>query len=500
MSQKVLPRKNKILFIEPSLSAPKETLFPNHQIPLGFLYMAGVLEKNGFEVKILDCPLYYNIKSKVDENTIKFGLTPEKIREFILDFNPDIIGVSCSFTMFEKDSFEVIDLIKKINKKILVVVGGAHTSANPVFVLRNENIDLAVMGEGELTILEIAKKFRRNQDLTNIDGTALIVKNKIKINSSRKQIENLDELEPAWHLINFKDYFNHPDNSAAVIRSPSVNIITSRGCPGQCVFCSIHTVWGRKWRAMSAQKVVNQIEFLSKKYGVRHFRINDDNLTLDKKRILDICHEIIRRKLNIKWDTPSGVAFWTLDEKVLYAMKKSGYYRITFGIESGCKETIKYINKNIDLKRVGHLINYCHKIGLWVASFFIIGFPFEKRSEVEKTVKYIINSKINFPFLFVAQPYMGTKLYEDFKKLGLLEGGFEDVSSFIKTKYRTKYFSSDELNEIRKKTYIKFYLMRAVRYSNPQIFYKEFLSKIKSKEDLNYVRKIIQNLLTTFLY
>ncbi|MFA4952594.1 MAG: radical SAM protein [Candidatus Pacearchaeota archaeon] len=500
MQKDNLSKRKKILFIESPLSSSKEIQFPNHQIPLGFLYMAGVLEKNGFEVKVLDCPLYYNLKKYVDENTIRFGLYPEKIEEFIEDFNPDIIGVSCSFTMFEKDSFDVIDLIKKINKNILVVVGGAHTSANPEFVLRNKNIDLAVIGEGELTMLEIAQRFQNSKSLTNIDGTALMVNNKIKINRPRKQIEDLDELEPAWHLINFNDYFNHPDNSAVVIRSPSANIITSRGCPGQCVFCSIHTVWGRRWRAMSAKKVVNQIEFLSRKYGVKHFRINDDNLTLNKKRIIEICNEIIHRKLDIKWDTPSGVAFWTLDEEVLYAMKKAGYYRISFGIESGCKETIKYINKNIDLKKVNELINYCHKIGLWVASFFIIGFPFEKEKEVKDSINYIIKSKINFPFIFVAQPYMGTKLYEDFKNSGLLEKGFEDTSSFIKTKYRTKYFSSEELNEIRKYTYIKFYLMRVIRYSNPYLFYREFLSKIKSKEDIRYVGRIIKNLLTLFLY
>jgi magnesium-protoporphyrin IX monomethyl ester (oxidative) cyclase len=495
-----MSKKTKIMFIEPPLSVSKAIKSPNHQFPLGLLYMAGVLEKNGFNVKILDCPLNYEQRQEINKDTDKIGLNPSQIKQEIEKFRPDIIGVSCSFTMFESDSFEVINLIKKINKKILTVVGGAHTSANPEYVLRNKNIDLAVIGEGEYTILEIAKNKEKNKSLNNINGTALISKGKFKRNKPRQQIQNLDNLEPAWHLINFEQYFSHPDNSANVMRSPSINIITSRGCPGQCVFCSIHTVWGRKWRAISAKKVVDQLEFLHKNYGIRHFRINDDNLTLDKKRIISICREIRKRKLDIKWDTPSGIAFWTLDKQVLREMKKAGYYRVTFGIESGCEKTLKYIRKNIDLKKVEELISYCHKIGLWTSSFFIIGFPYETKSEIKKTFNFIVNSQLNFPFVFLAQPYMGTQLYEDFKALGLLDRGFINQSSFIQSKYKTKYLTPEQLNNIRKKIYINFYFRKFAKYLNPWFFYREFLSKITNKEELSYIVKIMKNLVTDFLY
>jgi radical SAM superfamily enzyme YgiQ (UPF0313 family) len=251
---------------------------------------------------------------------------------------------------------------------------------------------------------------------------------------------------------------------------------------------------------MSSNKVLDELELLYKKYGVRHFRINDDNLTLDKKRILEICQGIVKRKLNIKWDTPSGVAMWTLDEEILDAMKKSGYYRITFGIESGCEKTLKYVGKNIDLERARELIDYCHKIGLWTASFFIIGFPYENSSDLDKTVDYIVNSKINFPFVFLAQPYPGTRMYDDFIKENLLEQGFKQASSFILSKYHSKYFTAKQLNQIRAGIYKKFYVRKLLRYTNPFIFYREFLSKIRTFEDMNYVYKIIKNLVTTFTY
>lgn len=492
--------RNRILFINPPLSADKRLSFLNQQFPLGFLYMAGILKKEGFEVKILDCPLYYNLRRKIDDKTVKIGLFPEQIKKIIQEFKPDIIGVNCSYTMFESDSFEVIDLIKQVNSKILVVVGGAHVSSNPEFVLRNRKIDLAVIGEGELTILDIAKRLKNNKNLNDIKGTALILKDKFKINAPREQIQDLDSLEPDWSLVNFKEYFAHPDNSNVIMRKPSVNIVTSRGCPGNCIFCSVHTVWGRKWRAISSKKVVDEIEFLVKNYHVRHFRINDDNLTLDKKRIIDICKEIKKRKLDIKWDTPSGVAFWTLDKEVLKEMKEAGCYRITFGIESGCKKTIKYIRKAIDLKRVSELVGYCHEIGLWVASFFIIGFPNETKKDIEETKKYIINSNLNFPFIFIAQPYPGTDLYEDFKKEGLLDKGFADTSTFIQSKYHSKYLSPQELNKIRKDIYIQFYLRKSLKYLNPFIFYREILSKIKTFEELAYTFKIIKSLITNFAY
>ena len=361
---------------------------------------------------------------------------------------------------------------------------------------------MVVIGEGELTMLEIAKNFQNNKNIKNIAGTALMNNGKFRINKARPYIQNLDELEPAWHLINFKEYFKHPDNYAISIRSPSVHIITSRGCPGNCVFCSVNTVWGRKWRAMSAKKVADQIELLYKKYRIRHFRINDDNFTIDKKRVVEICREIRKRKLDIKWDTPSGVAAWALDKDILKEMKKTGYYRVTFGIESGCKKSLEYIGKNINLEKINGLIDYCHKLGLWIASFFIIGFPYETKEEVNETVNYIINSKINFPFISGAQPYAGTRMYEDFKKEGLLinKNGFLEKSNVMVTKYGSKYLTAEEIREIRRKTYIRFYLKKIARYSNLFIFYKEFLSKIRTIEDLKYVYKIFKNIFIGFIY
>lgn len=480
---------NKILFINPAQSCDINTKFNNIKFPLGFLYMAGHLEKNGFKARILDCPVYYKKRRIINKKTVKIGLFPEEISEIIKEFDPVIIGVSCAYSAYESDSFEIIDLIRELekdmNKKFLIVVGGAHVSANPEYVLRNKKIDIAVIGEGEETILEIAQKFSKGLKFNNIQGTALLQRGKLVINKKREYIKNLDSLKSAWHLIDLDLYFQHPDNSKATLRKPSVDIISSRGCPGNCRFCSIHTVWGRKWRGRTAKNVVDEIEFLYKKYGVVQFRFQDDNLTLDKNRIIEICEEIIRRNLDIKWDTPNGIAIWTLDGEILRKMKKAGCYRITFGIESGCKKTQEYIRKIIDIEKINHLIDVCHEMGMWVCSTFIIGFPYETKKDIEKTKRFILNSKINFPFVYIAQPYLGTDMYEDFRKENLLSD-IKETSNIQKTKYSTLYFTNTQLNLIRSDIYRQFYLRKILSYLNLYTFYKEFLSKIKNFEDFKY--------------
>lgn len=489
---------NKILLINPPQSCDIKAKHSYFKFPLGLLYIADYLEKNNFSVKILDCPLYYKKRRKIDKENVRMGLFPEEIKKEIKEFNPDIIGVSCAYSAYEADSFEVIKIAreaeKELKKRFLVIVGGAHVSANPEYVLRNKDIDIAVIGEGEETILEIAQKYKQEK-LENIKGTATRIKGKIRINEKRGFIKNLDKLKPAWHLLDMKKYFEHPDNSKATLRKPSVDIITSRGCPGNCVFCSIHTVWGRVWRGRSVKNVVDEMELLVKKYKARQFRIQDDNLTLDRKRIIEICDEIIKRKMDIRWDTPNGIAIWTLDEQVLEKMKQSGCYRITFGVESGSKKTQEYIRKIIDSDKIRRLIDYCHKTGIWVCATFIIGFPYERKEDIRKTREFILNSRINFPFVYIAQPYPGTDMYEDFKKEKLMKD-VREISNLKKSRYNTLYFSNKELIKMQKSIYKKFYMKKMLLYMNPLVFYREFISKIRKMEDFSYALKNLFNVVS----
>jgi len=412
----------KILLINPPLTGSLVAGIYTVKVPLGLAYIASYLEKQGYTLKILDCMAYYEEIEKREDGKYRVGLSEKEIIKKIESVNPDVVGVSCSFSIYEKDSIKIAELVKK-HSKALVVFGGAHSSANPNSILKNKCVDMVVRGEGEIVFSNIVKNFADKKKRNSIPGTIIRKSNgKIKTNKPAGYIKNLDEIPfPARHLLPMEKYLKHPQNSIANMRGPTTEIITSRGCPFNCIFCSIHTIWGRIWRARSAKNVVDELEQLYKKYGIKEFRFFDDNMTWDKKRIIEICDEIIKRKLNIKWDTPNGVAIATLNEEVLRKMKQAGYYKIIMGIESGSEKTLKFMRKPVSLKHAKKIIDICNKIGIWTWSTFVIGFPDETREDIEKTINFAKKSGLNFVTFYVAQPYPGTEMYDIYEKKGLLK-------------------------------------------------------------------------------
>ena len=491
-----MTQSTKILLINPPLTGKLSSGICTVKVPLGLAYIASYLEKQGYTLQILDCMAYYEEIEKRSDGNYRIGLSERKIIQKIKSFNPDVVGVSCSFSIYEEDSIKIAELVKK-NSKALVVFGGANSSANPDSILKNKNVDMIVKGEGEVVFSNIVKNFADKKKRDSIPGTIVIGrKNKIKINKPAGYIKNLDEIPfPARHLLPMEKYLKHPQNAMANMRKPTTEIVTSRGCPFNCIFCSIHTVWGRKWRARSAKNVVDELEYLKKKYGIKEFRFFDDNMTWDKKRIIEICDEIIKRKLNIKWDTPNGIAIATLNEEVLKKMKQAGYYKIIMGIESGSKKTLSFMRKPVSLKHAKKIINLCNKIGIWTWSTFVIGFPDETGEDIEKTIDFAKKSGLNFVTFYIAQPYPGTEMYDIYEKKGLLLGGVKRNSSVINTQYDTDKFSAKELNQLQKKAYSDFIKYRIVSYLNPVKVYKEFLNRIRDFEDLKYVFRMFFNLI-----
>lgn len=484
----------KILLINPPLSGSLSSGIFTVKVPLGLAYIAGYLEKLGHKPEILDCMAYYEHVKNIGHDRHRIGLPEAEIIKKIKETKPDIIGISCSYTIHEQDAFRIAKLAKE-NSKAIVVFGGAHTSANPSIVLENKNVDIAVIGEGEITFAEIVKALEKGKNLGKISGTAVLKNRKIVINPCKKFIENLDDLPfPARHLLPMEKYLNHPQNSIANMRKPTAEIISSRGCPFNCIFCSIHTVWGRKWRARSAKNVVDELELLYKKYGIREFRFFDDNISWNKKRIIEMCNEIINRKLDIRWDTPNGVAIATLDELVLRKMKQSGYYKIVMGIESGSEKTLRFMRKPVVLEHARKIIKICNRLGIWTWSTFVIGFPNETLEDINKTIEFAKNSGLNFATFYVAQPYLGTEMFDIYKKEGLLKNGVRHDSGVTNTQYDTHFFSAEELRNLQKKAYSDFIKHRIISYLNPLKFCNEFLNRIKSFEDLRYVIKMFFNL------
>jgi magnesium-protoporphyrin IX monomethyl ester (oxidative) cyclase len=273
------------------------------------------------------------------------------------------------------------------------------------------------------------------------------------------------------------------------MKPPRANMVTSRGCAFNCIFCSIHSIWGHKWRGRDPIKVVDEIEYLKKTYKIGEVAFQDDNVSLDRNRMEKICDEIIRRKLKIRWCTPNGIAIWSLDKPLLKKMKKAGCYKLTFGIETGCPETQKFIRKTqVNLEKAKDIIKYCNKIGLWTHSAFIIGFPDETKEQIEQTINFAISTDLDMATFWVATPYPATDLYNVYDNLGLLPKNreLEWMSAVDKPACNTTQLTIKELEDYRIEAHRRFYSNRKNKFLNPL----RLLRKIRSIDDIKYAYKL----------
>jgi magnesium-protoporphyrin IX monomethyl ester (oxidative) cyclase len=470
----------KILLINPYITVAKDD--PGRPAPmLSLPYLAAYLEKNGFKVNILDAAGqgWANIETIGDKK--RYGLTGSEISSFIKTEDPDIVGITAPSTSHAADVHDIAMLTKVISTGIKVVVGGAHASSNPEKVLLDRNVDMVVIGEGEETLLDIARRHDKGEPLEGIAGTVVMKDGQLVAAIPRPYIENLDSLPfPSRHLLPMESFLHRSSEGINyAMRKRFISMITSRGCPGECIYCAVKTVWGRRWRARSAANVVDEIEELIKKYNVGEIHFLDDSMSVSKERLSEICDEIIRRKLNIKWTTPNGIAIWLMDKPLLRKMKKAGCYRLTFGLESGNKETLSFIGKRYDYADAKELINYANRVGLWTIGTFIIGFPYEKKESIENTISFAIDSGLSFAVFYIANPFPGTRMYEYYVEADLIP---KDASIIVRG-VDTKEFSHSDLVRLQSEAFSRFMRSRLRRPWG-------FLLKIRNLEDLSYMFKL----------
>jgi anaerobic magnesium-protoporphyrin IX monomethyl ester cyclase len=477
----------RILLIHPPLTLPIVEA-PSLEPPLGLAYLAAYVEKAGYEVRILDAVASGVMNIKREGDYVRVGLDDADIEDYIRDFAPQVVGVSAAFTETASDSHHVAGLVKGVDPKILVVFGGAHTTALPEQVLMDGNVDMVVKGEGEATLLEIAESFSDKSRLNRLEGTVVRSGDSVLHNPVRPFIADLDSMPfPAYHLLPMEVYLykgRYYMNDWAM-RPPRLNMTTSRGCPGRCVFCSIHGIWGFEWRSRSPKNVADEIETLKRDWKIGEVAFQDDNISLDRDRMMAICDQMIDRKLDIRWCTPNGVAIYTLDEELVRKMRKSGCWRLSFGIESAWPETQKFIGKRIPVEKVDRAIKWANDCGIWTHGTFVMGFPYETRESIEATVKYATESELDFAHMYLATPYPGTKLYDIVKAEGLLPDDIK-LWSANKAEWDTKFMTREELNRIRTDAYSAILGRRMRRYLNPL----RVMKKVKSWEDFKFIFRL----------
>lgn len=456
--------KQKIMLMFPQVTRPEDfsskVIRVSPFVPLGIGYIAASIEeKQKYKLKVLDCLIEGDLAGyPYKDKQIRYGLSDEQIRKEIEEFNPDIIGVSCLFAAMEKDTATIFSIAKSINKNIKTILGGANASSGGKhFIETHEECDFVLMGEGDVTFIELIEAIKLGQGFDKIGGLMYKEKDSVKIVPKTEYIENLDSVAfPARHLLPMSKYLELATAHASYKNKPFTAMISSRGCPAKCSFCSLANHWGKRQRKRSAKNILDEIELLIKNYGIKEIHFEDDNLTADRKRAFEIFDGMIERNFNISWVVPSGMAVFSLDEELLTKMKESGCYSVSLAIENANQDILtKLMNKPVNLDKVKPLVKKIRELGMDARGFFILGFPGETKADMERTIQFAKEIELDWAYFFIFSPLPGTKIYSKCIEEGYFkEEDFDPLRSFHDPMIVTDEFDQEYLKELRERAII----------------------------------------------
>lgn len=405
--------------------------------PLGLAYIAAVLEENGHAVRIIDAQA--------------LGISLPQIKREIEKDQPDVVGVT-STTPTVREALSTIRTAKEACPNAITVMGGPHVSFLPTETLQKcEQLDVACVGEGEQTMLELAQTIERRTSLSNVRGIVYRSGDHIVKTPPQPLIDDLDSLPfPARHLL--------PMDKYTILGKKSIigHLITSRGCPFNCTFCASSLLFGKRFRGRSPKNVVDEIEQVVSEYNPGSIEFSDDEFTLDRKRAEGICDEIKRRGLSILWACSSRVD--TVSRDLLRKMKEAGCFLIYYGVESGCQRILNLMRKGTRIKQVIDAIRWTKEVGIETLASYIIGFPGETKKEIEKTITFAKRLNTDYAQFSLATPYPGTELYDSAKEKSFLLT--EDWSQYTAGKpiILNNDCSKEDLMRLLTKAYKSFYL------------------------------------------
>lgn len=429
--------------------------------PLGLAWIAAVLESAGHKVKIVDSP------------TLKLGIK-DFIRE-VKAWSPDVIGFSV-ITPTACKAYMAVRLLKKYFSDVPIIGGGPH----PTFMYDealNEGFDVVVCGEGELTTLELINVIERygfpSKELRNVRGIVFKDPEGGLIKTPpRGLIDDLGKLPwPAHHLLDMNAYSMFNKNVKVA------HIIASRGCPYGCIFCSTSYFWGRRVRFRPARDVVEEVKFLTEKYGIKKVAFMDDELTASRAFINEFVKNVREHKLDLEFSCGSRVDH--VDREMLKNMRDVGFKAIYFGVESSSQESLNKMGKKITIDSIIKAFKLVKELGLHHVGTFVLGFPWETLEDMERTVDFAIKLNPSYAQFTIATPYPGTPLYEYAVRNNLIIDSNWEHFTTLRPVMKGYHFNERDVARMLARAYRKFYLR--VEY---------LIKEIKSKK-LSEIRTII---------
>ncbi|HOK08157.1 MAG TPA: radical SAM protein [Candidatus Hydrogenedens sp.] len=378
----------------------RKPMYPLATPPMGIMYLAGYLKREieNVEIKLI------NQKVKND--------TPEELAKKIYYFSPDIVGLSSS-TVFAGLIPIISEKIKELLPNCWVVLGGPHASSVKSQAFSEcENLDVVVPGEGEIAFKNIVESYPSKSSLKLVPG--LIWKEEtgeVIENPGVLPIEqDLDKLPlPDYDLINIQQYWKLQSMTPLPPRK-YMCLVTSRGCPYQCMWC--HSIFGKKIRFCSPERIIEEIEWLNHKYGVNEFEFLDDNFNFNKQRVIQFSELVRQKGLNIKITFPNAIRGDLVTEDVAEALCSAGTYMSSFALETGSPRMQKFTCKNLDIPKFIKGIEIMVNKGVYANGFCMMGFPTETEEELQMTIDVATNSMLHTASFFTVIPFPGTPLFE----------------------------------------------------------------------------------------
>ena len=425
----------KILLIQPPIQDFYQTSIRTQ--PIGLAYLAASLKNHGHDVEILDCqaekkksipipaelsylkdfyPFDDRSPFKLYTGYYHFGMSYEEIKQRIKDSKADVFGISSSFTPYHGEALGIARIIKQWDERKIVVMGGAHVSCDPKGVLQTPFVDYAVLGEGEVRFPQLLEQIKKGKVKNNvdIDGIGYRKDGEIQINPLQNFIRDLDSLpHPARELLDLDRY--------PMRKKRSTMIITSRGCPHGCAYCSAHLVMGTSFRTRTPEAILKEMKECQKQYGIQIFDIEDDNFTFDQERAKRLISLIIENlgEEKIELSAMNGVSFASLDEELLKLMKRAGFKTINLSYVSGDPSTRERMGRPKTKTEFDKILEEAEQVRLNVIAYAILGMPGQTIEEMVDTLIYLMGKKVLIgPSVYYPTP--GTPLFERCKKAGIL--------------------------------------------------------------------------------
>lgn len=395
--------------------------------PLGILSLAAVLEEADYEVQIVDLAVI-----RWDYNYLKGKLKA---------FNPDIIGISALTASFPR-TLEISRYLKEEFPDIPIVLGGIHPTFTDVKTLtENECVDFIVRREGEITFLEFLKVLENGGTFSSIPGLTYRDNGEIKRTPDRPFIKKLDDLPiPAYHLLETIEKYNEIQSQL---------VVSSRGCPNHCIFCSTSAYWGHFWRGMSPERVLAEMDILVCDFHAKRIVFGDDLFTLDKRRVHKICDGLEERGCYVEW--LCSVRADSLDEELLKHMKSAGCFGVFIGVESGSQESLDRMNKRTTVEDNLSAVKMAKEAGLETTTSFLLGLPWEKEEDIRRNVEFAVTKLGSSEVIWsLLHPDVGSHIYNNLEEYGIefVDGNLEHCMGNAPSVIKTRYLTADQLSAL----------------------------------------------------